>query len=1279
MVRKIQNRRHRDKRPHTTVKICGQKFHSLVDCGSQITAISSSSYNSLPLKSRPRLEPVTTPLTAANGTPIKAKGQVREMPIIVNDISVTITLIVIENLNKSVILGADTLKKGNFIIDATSNLQLKCKFPITSQESYSIAPHEEKLIRASVSSELANKLCVFVPNRLNLLSALTEVTEKGGLNLLIQNNSEQTLAIHRRELLGHGLEVNKDSLISDVSYSSVINEISQQQKKKDDKLNLPSSQIKLDHISPKARISITDLVNNYPDIFSLNPNDIGHCKVLPQRILLKDPSKVACIPPYRIAPQLQPIVHAYVDKLYNAQVIQKSTSPFCSPLLLVQKAGSTADQPLVERYRVVHDFRKLNNNSIRDAYPLHNIHDLIDKVASAKFWSVIDLSSGFWNQSLHKDSRPYTAFAVPGKGHFEYTRTAQGLANSPAAFQRLLDYVVQGLPGVYVYIDDVIIATDTLQSHVETLEMVFQRFRKYNLKCRPKKIQLVTDEINYLGYNITQQDGIRAGKAKTKVIEDFKSPSDVTEIRRFLGLCSFFRRTIPAFSSKAQPLTRLTRKDAVWKKGKLPLDAEKAFECLKKELIKRPCLQPPDFTRDFILTVDASTKGLGAILSQKDKQNTEHPVAFGSRALNSAEQKYAPFRLEYLALVWACKHFKPYLVGKRFVVRTDHKPLLSFNKEKGSVYDRYLLELSEYDFEMTYIQGPKMPADVLSRIYPTKEEITVAENTKEIQEITNLGQYLNISSSQLKELQKQDKFIKALAIFLKFKSLPKNDVLRSYVERESREACIGPNDIVQRKGQAFAPHGLKMNLIHLAHDMPMSGHYSYEKTLQKLDNWYWPEKKADVQIYCRSCPVCMGNNAAKLPIAKLGKLPDATDFNERVHIDLLGPLPNNSGYKYVMVMIDAYSKYLQVAPAMTKEMNEISQIFLNHWICIFGPCKQLVSDLGKEFKNQLFSLLGKQFNINQAFTTANHPQANGMAERAVQAVISYIRKYTDTNEWVHLLPSMMFAHNTTQRKPTGYTPYEAVFGRKCLVPSSFQTQKNYSSNPLIDVQNTLELIRKDLVSTQELYFKSMKDQYDKRARIKDIRPNDKVYVLRPHKGQQFQKFQSKFEGVFRVVKVTSNNNLHLEHVTTSKPKIIHVNNVKLLPFLHAFPEYSNNFPEDGQTTEKQKQHKHKMTPSSNLFLDDTPIITPAKTAIQRSQRSRLSSSFHSFSSGRNSPSSSSSSSGKNSPQQPSPVASPQMRSTRSRTGPLPEDILHTYPRERKSFATKFKNIFSPKK
>ena len=171
----------------------------------------------------------------------------------------------------------------------------------------------------------------------------------------------------------------------------------------------------------------------------------------------------------------------------------------------------------------------MNSNSIRDSYPLHNLYDLIDKVASAKLWSVIDLSSGFWNQSLHPESQPYTAFAVPGIGHFEYNRTAQGLANSPAAFQRLLDFVVRGIPGVYVYIDDVVIATENFEEHHKALKMVMERFRKYNLKCRPKKVQIATKEINYLGYNLTQEKGIRAGLAKTEAINKFRSPQTVKE------------------------------------------------------------------------------------------------------------------------------------------------------------------------------------------------------------------------------------------------------------------------------------------------------------------------------------------------------------------------------------------------------------------------------------------------------------------------------------------------------------------------------------------------------------------------------------------------------------------------------------------------------------------------------------------------------------------------------------------------------------------------------
>ena len=1276
MVRKTNVK---DKRPHIHVKVCGQRFHSLIDCGSQITAISLSSYNTLPPLSRPKLEPVSTPLQAANGTSIRTKGQVSKMPIIINGIRVETTLIVIDGLSKSFIVGADTIEKGNFIIDPTSKLKLRCKLPAISVDTKNILPFAETLIKASIPEKLINNMsmCVFMPKLQNMPSVLSNITPEGQITVLIQNLTNDTIKIKRREFLGHVIQTDHEDIITDITYKN-ISSINKQ---------IPSQQIKLDHLSTNESKEISILIDKYPDVFSLDPNDIGHCTVLPQRLILKDSTKISCIPPYRIAPQLQPIVHAYVDKLYQAKVIQKSTSPFCSPLLLVKKAGSSPNQPLVEQYRVVHDFRKLNNNTIRDAYPLHNIHDLIDKVAGAKFWSVIDLSSGFWNQSLHKSSRPYTAFAVPGKGHYEYTRTAQGLANSPAAFQRLLDFVVQGLPGVYVYIDDVIVATNTMHSHVATLAEVFKRFRKYNLKCRPKKIQLLTKEINYLGYNLTQGKGIRAGEAKTNVIKNFKSPTDITEIRRFLGLCSFFRRTIPDFSTKAQPLTRLTRKDAEWKRGKLPEEAETAFQALKAELIKRPCLQPPDFTKSFILTVDASTKGLGAILSQ-EHGTTEHPIAYGSRALNDTEQKYAPFRLEYLALLWACKHFKPYLVGKRFQVRTDHKPLLSFNKEKGSVYDRYLLELSEFDFEMKYLPGNKMPADFLSRIEQS-EQSEKKKADKEIHEITNVSQMINISSSQLKELQKQDKFIKALAIYLKYNSLPKHNVLREYVLKESKDAQI-QEGIVKKGKQAFTPHGLKMNLIHLAHDTPMSGHFSTEKTLAKLNNWYWPEQKEDVKVYCRSCPVCLSNNPTALPIAALGKLQDAKDFNDRVHIDLLGPLPNNAGYKYVVVMVDAYSKFLQVAAATSKEMSEISQIFFNHWICSFGPCKQLVSDLGKEFKNQMFSLLSKQYGINQSFTTANHPMANGMAERAVQAVLSYVRKYVEENEWVHLLSTLTFAHNTTIRKPTGYSPYEAVFGRQTKMPCDLNDNRpNYSSNPLIDIHNTLHRIQTDIEHTQEKFYTSMKDYYDKRVRFHSIQEGDKVYVIRPHKGTQFQKFQHKFEGPYSVQHKTQNNNLHLQHCITKKPRVIHINNVKLLPFLHAFPEYSSELQKEG--TQKESMQKESIKDKNPLLLDDTPLPhAKLKGQVAKGVKdvgnSPLLNRTHSPSplpfsiSGSSNAGSSNASSFNTPPITPPPVpVRPPIRHTRSTAGPLPENVLHTYPQERRTLTSKVKEFFSPKK
>lgn len=1238
--------------------------------------MSFSSYEILKESLPTTLQPLKHRIVAANGGCLDAVGVVSRVPVNVPTIPNPIVhdIIVIRNLRKPFLIGADFLSKHLLNVYANGHLE-KCQEIVCAKEAKTIPARTEAMIK--IDTKRVDDLVLFTPTQQLAVSSINRCDKDSNIWVLLQNNTNEDIRINRKQEFGIITPITESQVCGDVRaplLTKCVGSLIQSDK--------PSSQVRISHLPSQIGAQVKALIDAYPDVFSLDPNSIGYCDVIPQEILLKNEKDIACTPPYRIAPNLQPIVNEYVDKLYNAKIIQKSTSPFNSPLMLVKKAGSNVNQPLVEQYRVVHDFRRLNGNTIRDSYPLHNLYDLIDKVASAKVWSVIDLASGFWNQALHKRSRPYTAFSVPGKGHYEYTRTAQGLTNSPATFQRLLDFVVKGIPGVYVYIDDVVIATNTMAEHIVALRQVLDRFRKYNLKCRPKKVQLVTAEINYLGYNLTQEHGIRAGQAKINAIKTYKSPQSQTEVRQFLGLCSFFRRTIPNFATKAQPLTKLTRKDSTWTKGALPSEAAKAFCSLKSELISRPCLKPPDFSQEFILTVDASSVGLGAILSQKHR-GIEHPVAYGSRALNDTEKKYAPFRLEYLALVWGCSHFKPYLLGKHFTVRTDHKPLLSFNKEKGSVFDRYLLELSEFDFSMEYLAGNKMPADSLSRQY-------------EVTELVGLSEYINIGKTQLQTLQKQDKFIKALAIYLKYGSLPQNVYLRQYVTDECKHAKIADN-IVLRGNAAYAPKGLQTNLIRMAHDVPTAGHYSVTQTLHKLQGWYWPNMGTDVEVYVKSCTICQSNNYKRPNTFPLQPLTPATDFNHRVHIDLLGPLPNNSGMKYVLVMVDAYSSFLQLAASSSKEMHEISQLFYQHWISVFGPCNTLCSDQGTEMKNALFKVMTKNFGITHHFSSVAHPQSNGLAERQVQTVLQYVRKYVSGNEWSGLLGNIQFAHNTNVTRGIGYSPYEAVFGRACVLPTSAPiTRPVYNNNAQIELYNNLQTLRADISKNRQPYFKAMKDYYDKRAKFNTIHVGDKVTLIKPKQGKQFQKFQTRYASTYTVQSVSPLGVTTLKALDGSTVKKAHVNNLRLIPFLSAFPDFETTF---AHVPRRGANGKTQALPSLGNFLpsprplfdddDKTPVTIPPPHSFPSPLSSpSIQSPRHTNTSESGEESSfedefqDAEDTGQGQALSPSPLKpgeGVERRQTRSQTGGLPREILSRYPKERQNPLQRMKQIFSPRK
>ncbi|XP_063895318.1 uncharacterized protein LOC135118122 [Helicoverpa armigera] len=401
--------------------------------------------------------------------------------------------------------------------------------------------------------------------------------------------------------------------------------------------------------------------------------------------------------------------------MIDQNIIRPSKSPWSAPIWVVpKKVDATGKQ----KWRLVIDYRKLNDVTVTEVYPIPLITDILDQLGHSKYFSTLDLVSGFHQIKLNSKDASKTGFTVVGNevsGHYEFTRMPFGLKNAPATFQKLMNTVLSGLQGLhcYVYLDDCIIYSQNLQSHIDKLKLIFDRFREYNLKLQPAKCEFLRREVAYLGHIITDK-GVCPNPDKIKAVTQFPTPKNPKDIKSFLGLVGYYRRFIENFSKITKPLTSLLKKDVsfIWSS-----EQENAFNILKQKLTTAPLLQYPDFSRPFLLTTDASNYAVGAILSQgeigKDK-----PIAYASRTLNKAEGNYSTTEKELLAILFGVKTFRPYLFGYRFKIVTDHKPLVwLFNvKDPGSRLIRWRLKLEEYDYEIVHKQGKlNCNADALSR------------------------------------------------------------------------------------------------------------------------------------------------------------------------------------------------------------------------------------------------------------------------------------------------------------------------------------------------------------------------------------------------------------------------------------------------------------------------------------------------------------------------------------------------------------------------------------
>lgn len=499
------------------------------------------------------------------------------------------------------------------------------------------------------------------------------------------------------------------------------------------------SRLRTQHLNPEEIANLENLCAKYADVFYLEGEPLTFTNKIKHKIKTTDEIPVHT-KSYRYPYVHRQEIRDQIQKMLDQNIIRPSESAWSSPIWIVPKKADASGKT---KWRLVIDFRKVNEKTIDDKYPIPNITDVLDKLGRCQYFTTLDLASGFYQVEMDHCDVEKTAFNVEN-GHYEFLRMPMGLKNSPSTFQRVMDNVLKDLQNTVclVYLDDIIVFSTSLQEHIINLEKVFLKLRESNFKIQMDKSEFLKLETEFLGH-VIGRDGVKPNPNKIEAIKRYPLPKTPTEIKRFLGLLGYYRKFIPDFAKVTKPLTQCLKKGS--KINVNDHNYVKCFEQCKTLLTNDPILQYPDFSKEFVLTTDASNLAIGAVLSQ-GPIGTDKPIAYASRTLNTSEINYSTIEKELLAIVWATKYFRPYLFGRKFKIITDHKPLqwVMNLKEPSSRLTRWRLKLSEYDFTVIYKQGKcNTNADALSRIEIHNEELLDLSSI-----IPNLSEILSVDNSR---------------------------------------------------------------------------------------------------------------------------------------------------------------------------------------------------------------------------------------------------------------------------------------------------------------------------------------------------------------------------------------------------------------------------------------------------------------------------------------------------------------------------------------------------
>lgn len=782
-----------------------------------------------------------------------------------------------------------------------------------------------------------------------------------------------------------------------------------------------------DRLHENAKID--ELLRKYPSLlkppqyFTKPPHDVEHhIETTGPPIYQK---------PRRMRPEIAKEFRTEVEKNLASGLISHSKSQWASPVVPIWKRG---------KIRIAGDFRLLNGRTIPDRFPMSDMRDSTLQLRGKRVFSNVDIVRAYFNIPIYIPDRPKTALSSC-VGLFEYNRMPLGLRNAPATFQRFMQSILGDLPFIFIYLDDILVASDTLDEHYRHLEIIFSRLAEYGLTLNINKSCFASPEVCFLGRRITQ-DGFLPTEERVEFIRNLKRPRTIEALRSVIGTFGFYREFKRQAAAVLAPLNGVL-KGRTKRRDKTPVnwtpELVEAFEKAKELFSSFTLLHYPCEDATLVLSADASGVAVGASLDQINDDGIREPLGFFSKKLDENEQNWPAYDRELYALYAAADYFEHLIEGRRLILVTDHKPLLgAFTSQKRCKIQRrshQLQYLSQFTNEIVHISGAdNIVADQLSR----PEVGAIAESSIE---------NFDFTLRAFAEAQRNDDEIQVI----RADGLRDHDIGELFDDDRSSILC----SVYNGEYRPLVPKLLRHTIFKKLHEVAHPGLKATQRLIGR--RYFWPGFKRDVRTWHRTCHECQKSKVTRHTKAPVSSFPPSDRF-EHLHMDIVVLKSTSEGYRYLCTFVDRGSRWIEAVPLRDITAETVARAFVEQWVARYGVPAYLTTDRGAQFTSALFSEVAIMLGSQQLKTTAYNPRANGAVERMHRRLKDALK--CRGGDWVNVLPAVLLGMRSSPRDDSGISCAEMTFGKTLRLPGEIFTSAQITPSNHIYVTELREAFRK---------------------------------------------------------------------------------------------------------------------------------------------------------------------------------------------------------------------------